>query len=127
MRAALFIEEPEQNSGAERIAVSIRREAGIGDHSRGTIMKITTVAAIALGIGALAACNKSPQTQAADNYEANVDANADNMVANVDNAADNMTASSDNAADSMKDAAKNKADAMKDAADNKSDAMKNGH
>jgi hypothetical protein len=94
---------------------------------RGSQMKTTTVLAIALGLGSLAACNKSPQTQAADNYEANVDNSADTMVANVDNAADNMTASTDNAADAMKDSAKNKADAMKDAADNKADAMKNGH
>jgi hypothetical protein len=30
-------------------------------------MKITTVLAIALGLGALGACNKSPQEQTADN------------------------------------------------------------
>ena len=59
-------------------------------------MKTTTILAIALGLGSLAACNKSPQQQAADNYEANAD-----------NAADN------------------KSDAMKNAADNTADAMKN--
>ena len=81
-------------------------------------MKTTTILAIALGLGSLAACNKSPQEQAAANYEANVDNAADTMEANVGNAADNMTATTDNAADAMKDAAGNKADAMKDAADN---------
>ena len=66
-------------------------------------MKKTTILAIALGLGSLAACNKSPQQQAADNYEANAD----------------------NAADAMKSAADNKSDAMKNAADNKADAIKN--
>ena len=87
------------------------------------LIKTTTILAIALGLGSLAACNKSPSEQAADNYEANVDNAADTMEANVTNAADNMTASTDNAADQMKDSAENKADAMKDAADNKADAM----
>src|SRR5690349_19994374 len=59
---------------------------------RGKLMKTTTVLAIALGLGSLAACNKSPQLQAADNYEANVDNSADQMEANVGNAADQMTA-----------------------------------
>ena len=40
-------------------------------------MKTTTLLAIALGLGSLAACNKSPQQEAADNYEANVDNAAD--------------------------------------------------
>jgi len=87
-------------------------------------MKATTIFAIALGLGSLAACNKSPQQQAADNYEANADNAADQMEANVDNAAENMTATSDNAADAMKAAADNKSDAMKNAADQKADAMK---
>jgi hypothetical protein len=109
------------------LEVRTRSSAGAQNYNRGKQpMKTTTILAIALGLGALGACNKSPQTQAADNMEANVDANADNMVANVENAADNMTAATDNAADAMKDSAKNKADAVKDAADNKSDAMKNG-
>ena len=67
-------------------------------------MRIITVLAIALGVSALGACNKSPQQEAADNYEANAD----------------------NAADAMKAAADNKSDAMKNAADNKADAMTNG-
>ena len=88
-------------------------------------MKTTTILAIALGLGSLAACNKSPQQQAADNYEANADNAADQMEANVDNAADQMTANADNASDAMKAAADNKSDAMKNAADNKADAIKN--
>jgi hypothetical protein len=40
-------------------------------------MKTTTVLAIALGIGALAACKQSPQEQTADNVQANADNTAD--------------------------------------------------
>ena len=58
-------------------------------------MKITTVLAIALGLGALGACNKSSTEQAADNVEANYENTADTMEANVDNAADAMQANTD--------------------------------
>jgi hypothetical protein len=124
--AGLLVEAPEQNALAERIALPYRDERGHDENSRGKRMKTTTILAIALGLGSLAACNKSPQQQAADNYEANADNAADQMEANVDNAADNMTATTDNAADSMKAAADNKSDAMKNAADQKADAIKNG-
>ena len=40
-------------------------------------MKTTTILAIALGLGSLAACNKSPQEQTADNIEANAENTAD--------------------------------------------------
>jgi hypothetical protein len=92
---------------------------------RGKQMKTITILAIALGLGSLTACNKSPQEQAADNYEANVDNSADQMEANVDNSADQMTANADNASDAMKAAADNKSDQMKNAADNTADAMAN--
>jgi len=95
------------------------------NNNRGTQMKTTTILAIALGLGSLAACNKNPQEQAADNYEANVDNAADQMQENVGNAADEMTANAENASDAMKSAADNQADAMKNAADNKADAMTN--
>jgi hypothetical protein len=98
-------------------------ETTIGEEKR--IMKPTTILAIALGLGSLAACNKSPEQNAADNYEANADNAADQMEANVDNAADQMTANAENASDAMKAAADNKSDAMKNAADNTADAMAN--
>ena len=88
-------------------------------------MNSTKIFAVALGIAALGACNKNPQQQAADNYEANVANAADTMEANVDNAADQMTANVDNASDAMKSAADNKSDEMKAAADNKADEIKN--
>ena len=52
------------------------------------MMKSTTVLAIALGIGALAACKQSPTEQAADNVEANYENVADNLEAGTANAAD---------------------------------------
>jgi hypothetical protein len=117
---------PEQKARVARIAGPCRDQRGRDQNNRGKRMKTTGIWAIALGLASLAACNKSPQQQAADNYEANADNSADQMEANVDNAAENMTASTDNAADQMKAAANNKADAMKNAADNKADAIKNG-
>ena len=57
-------------------------------------MKTTTVLAIALGIGALAACKQSPNEQAADNIEANAENTADTIEANADAMTDNMEANS---------------------------------
>jgi outer membrane lipoprotein-sorting protein len=53
-------------------------------------MKTTTVLAIALGIGALAACKQSPQEQKADNIEANAENTADTIEANTSNASENV-------------------------------------
>ena len=107
-----IIKDAEQNIGWSVLQFQFRPREGCTTRKRGKTMKTTTVLAIALGLGSLAACNKSPQQQAADNYEANVDNSADMMEQNVDNSADQMTANADNAADAMKAAADNKADAM---------------
>jgi len=50
--------------------------------------KISTAFAVALGAAALAACNQSPQEQAADNIEANAENAADTVRAEGENAAD---------------------------------------
>ncbi len=68
-------------------------------------MKTTTILAIALGVGALSACNKTPQDAAADNIEANADNTADTLEANVDNSADAMKANADNTADAVRNGA----------------------
>ena len=68
-------------------------------------MKTTTILAIALGLGSLAACNKSPTEQTADNIEANADNSADTIEANADNASDMMQANADNAADMVRNGA----------------------
>ena len=81
-------------------------------------MKTTTVLAIALGLGSLAACNKSPKEQVADNIEANADNTADMMEANVDNAADAMQANTENAADAVRNVGDNQADAVRNADNN---------
>jgi hypothetical protein len=68
-------------------------------------MKTTTVLAIALGIGALAACKQSPNEQTADNIEANAEATADNMEANAQNTADQVRAEGENTADAVRNGA----------------------
>ena len=81
-------------------------------------MKLTSTLAIVLALGALTACNKNPNEQAADNIEANADNTADMMEANVDNAADAMQANTENAADAVRNAGDNQADAVRDAGTN---------
>jgi len=67
--------------------------------------KISTAFAVALGAAALAACNQSPQEQAADNIEANADNVADNIQANADNAADATRAAGEEKADATRNGA----------------------
>jgi len=83
-------------------------------HIRGMPMKITTTLAVAVGLAALAACNKSPQENAAEN-----------ITDTTNNTAENITENAENKADAVKNAAENKAEAVKNAADNSAD--KNAH
>ena len=53
-------------------------------------------------MASLAACNKSPNEQTADNIEANAENTADKIEANADNAADTMQANAENAADAVR-------------------------
>ena len=80
-------------------------------------MKTTTVLAIALGIGALAACKQSPQENVADNIEANAENTADTIEANTSNASDNIQAAGENAADAVRNQGEQKADAVRNGAD----------
>ena len=80
-------------------------------------VKTTTVLAIALGLGALAACKQSPKEQTADNIEANAENVADNIEANADTVSDNLEANAQNTADAVRDAGENKADAVRNGAD----------
>jgi hypothetical protein len=82
-------------------------------------MKSITILAIALGAASLAACNKSPQEQTADNIEANAENVADNIEASADNASANIQASADNSADAVRNAGDQKADAVRNSTDNK--------
>jgi outer membrane PBP1 activator LpoA protein len=111
---------PEQIPRFGRIAVpeDPGGPRGLSVNSRGLRMKLTSTLAIALALGALTACNKSPNEQAADNIEANADNTADMMEANVDNAADMMQANTENAADAVRNAGDNTADAVRDAGTN---------
>ena len=72
--------------------------------------------AIALGLGSLAACNKNPTEQTADNIEANAENTADTIEANADNASDMMQANADNAADMVRNEGDQKADAVRNGA-----------
>lgn len=65
-------------------------------------MKLTTTLAVAVGLGALAACNQSPRENAADNIEANAEDVAENIEANAENAAENVQANAENAADAVR-------------------------
>ena len=88
-------------------------------HSKqGNIMKLTHTFAIAIGLGALAACNQSPKEQAADNIEANAEMNADNLDAMADNATtENGEDALDNQAAATREAGEQNADAVRDGAD----------
>jgi len=68
-------------------------------------MKTTTIFAIALGLGSLAACNKSPQEQIAYNIEANAENTADTIEANADNTADMVRNQGENKADAVRNSA----------------------
>jgi len=72
-------------------------------------MKIGTTLAIAVGLAALTACNKSPQENAADNIEANADNVAENIQANADNMAENIQANAENQADAVRNSGNNAA------------------
>jgi hypothetical protein len=90
---------------------------GMDEQPRGTMMKTTTLLAIALGLGSLAACNKSPQEQTADNIEANAENSADMIEANTENVTDNMQANAENAADQVRNEGEQNADAVRNGAD----------
>ncbi len=79
-------------------------------------MKITTVFAAALGVAALAACNNTPQEQAADNIEANAEMRAENL----EEAADNATT------EGGEDALENRADATRETGEEAADATRDG-
>ena len=81
------------------------------------LMKTTTVLAIALGVGALAACNNTPAEQAADNIEANAEATADMIEENADAGTDAMEANADATADAVRAEGEATADTVREGAD----------
>jgi hypothetical protein len=82
------------------------------------IMKITTILAVAVGLGALGACNNSAQEQAADNLEANTEVAADNLEEAADSAANEATEDSlENQADATREGGEEAADANRAGAD----------
>lgn len=77
-------------------------------------MKKTVIAAVAVALASLAACNSTPREQAADNIEANSEAVADNL----EDMADNATT------DAGEDALENRADAVRDTGQNQAEDMR---
>jgi hypothetical protein len=89
-------------------------------------MKTVTIVAMALAIGALGACKKSPNEQAAENVESNYSNAAENVEATTSNAADQIQANGENAADQVKAAGENQADAIKNEGKEKANEVRNG-
>ena len=76
--------------------------------------KISTAFAVALGAAALAACNQSPQEQAADNIEANADMTIENVEANAENMIENIETTTENVTSNIEANAENGPDAVAD-------------
>lgn len=68
-------------------------------------MKTTTALVVAAGLAALAACNQSPQENAAENIEANADNVSENIEMNAENASENVQANAENAAENVENTA----------------------
>ncbi|MDQ3246420.1 MAG: hypothetical protein M3Q52_05935 [Pseudomonadota bacterium] len=77
-------------------------------------MKMIKAFVVAAGLVGLAACNNSPEEQAADNIEANAEMTADNLEEAADNAGSEMT----------EDSLENQADATREAGDNAATDMR---
>jgi len=96
------------------------------NHQGEAAMKTTTVLAIALGLGSLAACNKSPTEQAAENVESNYGNAAENIEATTSNLGEAIESNGENAASEVKSAGENTASAIKNEGKEKADAIRNG-
>jgi hypothetical protein len=92
-------------------------ESSISRRNREKLMKFTATLVTALAVGALAACNQSPQENKADQIEANAENTADALEANTENGADALEAAGQNAAGAIREQGENKADAVRNGAD----------
>lgn len=66
-------------------------------------MRISTTIAIAIGLGALAACDteRDPQEQRAENIVENAENRAENIMESAENRAENVVESAENRAENM--------------------------
>ena len=94
-------------------------------NDRGKLMKTTTIVAMALAIGALGACKKSPNEQAAENVESNYSNAAANVEASTSNAAEAIQSNAENAASEVKAAGKNEAASIKNEGAEKAKEVRN--
>src|SRR6059058_5624038 len=89
-------------------------------------MKTTAILTIALGVGALSACNKSPTEQAAENVESQYGNAAENLEATTSNEASAIEANGDNASSEVKSAGENQAAQLKNEGKQKANAAQRG-
>jgi hypothetical protein len=117
----------EQKSPFARNGVPTRRPAGAGQELQGkSSMKTLTIVAMALAIGALGACKKSPNEKAAENVEANYGNAAENVEATTSNAAEAIESNAENASSEVKAAGKNEASEIKNEGKEKAAEVRNG-
>jgi hypothetical protein len=116
---SVAISNAEQNLRFSRIAPSKLVALSDSPTNKGKIaMKLSHTFAVAVAIGALAACNQSPREQAADNIEANAEMQADNLEEVADNASNEAVEDNlENQADATREAGEQNADATRDGAD----------
>jgi hypothetical protein len=126
LRRGRIVSQPEQLQSPSVLQFR-RARCGHRENIQGKQpMKTTTILAIAFGIGALAACNKSPTEQAAENVESNYGNAAENVEATTSNLSDAIQANGENAASEVKDAGKNTASEIKNEGKEKANAIRNG-
>jgi uncharacterized lipoprotein len=76
-------------------------------------MRKLTIVAVAVGLGALSACSKSPEEAQADNIQANADNAAEAFEEAADNATnENVEAALENVADELRDTGDNIAESV---------------
>ena len=88
-------------------------------------MKTMTIVAMALAIGALGACKKSPNEQAAENVESNYSNAAANVETQTSNAASAIQSNAENASSEVKAAGKNEAASIKNEGKEKANEVRN--
>lgn len=121
------IVQPAEQSGFDCVLpfryASVR---GLEESNTGDVqMKSMTLLAVSAGFLALAACNKSPNEQAAENVESNYGNAADNLEANTSNEASAIEANGDNASSEVKAAGENQAAAIKNEGKAKANEIRN--
>jgi hypothetical protein len=121
----MVVENAERKVALARSAAPDGPNRAHEHNGRGLMMKTTTILAIALGLGSLAACNKSPTEQAAENVESNYGNAAENLEAVTSNAGEAIEANAENASSEVKAAGENQASAIRNEGKEKANEIRN--